>query len=492
MADEIAQVVAMEVEGVKLVFQASLEVAQFFARSLRALIKYGKTQKDAKTEKELRSPGRKNFGEIFKLSEGLPQVFDVSKEVYQDVLKIATEKGLHYAECVDFNPKDDLRPIMVPAQEMEIWKSIYKAKCAKAKKKDETIVKEYDKKLQEETEKLLSCRDGKEREQTETKVENLQQAKSEAEKRVEYWEVVANKEKMTMILQEYVRQSEGTDFEKSPEIAMAEYEKGVELGLKYEAKESLQPIRDKNNIPPSKYMFIVPENGSIITRDFRIDKDTGLAYSYYSLKAPDGELYRCCDKDMTTEEWNRTELPKLLDKAVVLEKTECRTFDTEEKLVAFLKYHGRVKSPALENVEKQLREGKPVFSSAEVKREILHAVSEHEKGIASASVKNKTLELVCDPNILSIRNGRVHMRLSEDETITFAKVTGEEIDEKGMARFSISDESDVKFVKKNNREKTEISISPQEALQKLKEMQGEGITKDHTDTITHNRPAGRR
>lgn len=33
MADEIAQVLAMEVDGVKLVFKASLEVAEFLARA---------------------------------------------------------------------------------------------------------------------------------------------------------------------------------------------------------------------------------------------------------------------------------------------------------------------------------------------------------------------------------------------------------------------------------------------------------------------------
>ena len=41
MADDVAQVLAMEVDGVKLVFKASLEVAEFLARALRALIRSG-------------------------------------------------------------------------------------------------------------------------------------------------------------------------------------------------------------------------------------------------------------------------------------------------------------------------------------------------------------------------------------------------------------------------------------------------------------------
>lgn len=497
MADEIAQVVALEVDGVKLAFKASLEVSQFLARALRALIESGKIyadeRKEAKTEKELRSSGEKKISEIFKLSEGNPpQALDIRETDFDEVVRLAENNGLHYAKCIDFTPNDGLKPVMIPAQEAVVWSQIYKAVASKRLEEDKKVVTGYDKSIQEEMEKLLSCRNDEERELTETRIENLQQAKSEAKRWVDYGEDVANKEDATMTIQDYIRQSEGTDFEKSPEIATAEYEKGVEIGAKLGAKESLQPIRDKNYIPQSKYMFYVPDTGAIITRDFRIDKETGLAYSYYSLKTQEGELYRCSDKDMTKDKWNRTELPKLMDKAGILEETECRAFNTEEKLQAYLTYHGKVKSPAQENIEKQLREGKQVFSSAEAKREILNAVSEHEKGLASASVKNEALELICDPKILTRENGRLLMRLSDDESITFAKVSGEGISENGMATFKINDESDVTFVKKTDRAKTEISISLQEAQQKVKEMLGEGIAKDLTNTIAHSRSAGRR
>ena len=45
---------------------------------------------------------------------------------------------------------------------------------------------------------------------------------------------------------------------------------------------------------------------------------------------------------MTKDKWNRTELPKLMDKAGVLEETQCRAFNTEEKLKAYLEYHGKI------------------------------------------------------------------------------------------------------------------------------------------------------
>ena len=65
MADEIAQVLAMEVDGVKLVFKASLEVAEFLARALRALIRSSKEDiekgKEKKADKDLHSAGEKEI-----------------------------------------------------------------------------------------------------------------------------------------------------------------------------------------------------------------------------------------------------------------------------------------------------------------------------------------------------------------------------------------------------------------------------------------------
>lgn len=499
MADEIAQVLAMEVDGVKLVFKASLEVAEFLARALRALIRSSKEGiekvKEKKEDKDLHSKGKKEIKDIFKLSEGNPpQALEIRAEDFYKITQIAEEKGLHYAKAIDFIPNDGLTPILVPAQEAVVWSQIYKAVAGKRLEEDKKVVSEYDKNINEEMERLLNCKSDEEREQTETKIENQQQAKIEASKWVDYGENIANTEDATMTIQDYIRQSEGTDFEKSPEVAIAEYKKGVEIGAKISAKESLQPIRDKNYIPKSKYMFYVPDTGAIITRDFEIDTDIGVAYSNYAVKTQDGEIYRCSDKNMTKDKWNRTELPKLMDKAGVLEETQCRAFNTEEKLKAYLEYHGKIKSPAQENVEKQLKEGNEVFSSAEVKREVLNAVSEQKKGFASATVRNKSVELVCDPKILTRENGRLCMHLSDDECITFAKISDECITQNGMAKFCIDNKSDVTFIKETARAKTLINISPIEAQQKIKEIlnKNTNMAKDTTNTIAPNKSAGRR
>ena len=136
MADEIAQVLAMEVDNVKLVFKASLEVAEFLARALRALIRSSKEGiekgKEKKADKDLHSAGEKEIKDIFKLSEGNPpQALEIRAEDLLKVLDLAKEKGLHYAKAIDFIPNDGLTPILVPAQEAVVWSQIYKAVAGK-------------------------------------------------------------------------------------------------------------------------------------------------------------------------------------------------------------------------------------------------------------------------------------------------------------------------------------------------------------------------
>ena len=51
MADEIAQVCEMEIEGVKIAIKGSVEVAQMLARMLRAIIKHHKDSREKSSEK---------------------------------------------------------------------------------------------------------------------------------------------------------------------------------------------------------------------------------------------------------------------------------------------------------------------------------------------------------------------------------------------------------------------------------------------------------
>ena len=133
---------------------------------------------------------------------------------------------------------------MIPAQEAAVWGQIYKAVASMRLDEDKQSVNDYGHQIAEEEEKLLSCTDPKEKEKIETKIENLKQAKDEVQQWVDYGEDVVNGEKVTDSFQEFLKKSEGTDFEKNPEVAMAEYEKGVEIGANFSISESFQPVRD--------------------------------------------------------------------------------------------------------------------------------------------------------------------------------------------------------------------------------------------------------
>lgn len=488
MADEIAQVCELEIQGVKMVIKATVEVAAFMARAIKAMFNQGVKTKEKIDDHKLNEPGKKErISDIFKLSEGgLPQVIEIRETDVNEVVRLATEKGLHYGECIDFIPNDGLVPLIIPAQEAAIWGQIYKAIASMRMDEDKQSVSGYDKQIAEEQEKLFNCTDAKEKENLETKLENLKQAKGEAQQWVNYDESVVSGEKCAKSFQEFLKDAKDTDFEKNPEVAMTEYNKGVEVGAKFSIKESCQPIRDKSNMPTSKVMFYVPDIGAIITREFKLD-DLGLVYSNYSVKTQNGEIFTCSDKDMTTEAWNSTELPKLMDKAGVLENTQCRAFKTEERLQAYLKYHSKIKSPAEENIEKQLKEGKEVFSSAEVKAEVVNAVSEQEKGFASANITGKDVDIICDPKMLIRENGKLCLLLSDDERLEFSSTKNEGMSN-GKAKFTIDENSHSTFVKTTDRAITNVHISPEEAQNKIREVIGEGVA----NTVSNSKAAGKR
>lgn len=501
MADEIAQVVQMEIQGVTMVFKGTLEVVSFLARAIKALINSGKNLYGKHKDYELNKEGKKTFKEMLELCNGAPpQALNIREDDFEEVLRLAEKHGLHYTIASDFIPNDGKVPILITPQEAPLWGQIYKAVASMRLDEDKKSVSVYDKLIAEEKEKLTGLKDPKEIVKIQAKIENLEQAKQEASKWVDYGEDILNKDDVTMSFQEYLLEAKGTDFEKNPELAMAEYEKGVEIGRSFSVKESFQPIRDKSLMTESKLMFYVPEIGAIVTREFRQDEQTDLVYSNYAVKTQEGEIFRCSDRDITKDKWNESVLPQLLDKAGVIEGTECRAFNYEEKLKCFLAYHNKITSPAQKNIEKALSEGKEVFSHAGAKNEVLNFVSEQSKGFASANVTETQIEIVCNLQMLVRDQGKLKLKLSDDESIVFSKIDNEGLAPNGMVKFTINDESKATYVKQiheqetyrgdilaadgtvlattkvsNNKSISGIEISPLEAQGKIRETLGEGI-----------------
>ena len=476
MADEIAQVCELEMQGVKMVFKATLEVATFVMRAMKAFINASGDLWDKYKTFKLEKKGKKTFKELLELCNGgPPQALNIREEDFEEVLRLAEKNGLHYTITTDFNPNDGMVPLLITPQEAPAWGQTYKAVAAQRLDEDKKSVSGYDRLIAEEKEKLLNEKEPSQIAKIQVKIENLEQAKQESSKWVDYGEDVLNKDDVSISFQDYLKEAKGTDFERSPELAIAENEKGVEIGHSFSAKESFQPIRDKSLMPETKLMFYVPKLGAVVTREFHQEEQTGLVYSDYAVKTKEGEIFRCSDKDTTKEKWNDSILPKLLDKAGMLEGTECRAFNNEEKLKSYLAYHNKIASPAQKNIQKALDEDREVFSNAEAKNEVLNAVSERSKGFASANVTDTGYEIICDFNRLVRDKGKLKMTLSEDECIVFSRTVDEGIDKNGMAKFTINEESNAIFIKTKDRTVTQIAITPVEVELKVKEMLGENI-----------------
>lgn len=449
MADEIAQVCQMEIEGIKIVFKGTLEVAQLLMRMIRSIINASKKGIDNYGQHRLELPGQKEIHQIMQLSKsGLPQIINIPEDMVDEVLAEGSQKGLHFAFITDMDPNDRMVPIAFTAEEAPIWSALLKARMSKKLDEDIDIVKSYEEQIAEEKEKLINISDPNERQLIETKIENLEQAKKEADKSIKVDEEFVNKENIGMSLTDYLKSAKGTEFEKNPEKAITELEKGVEIGPKITAKECLQPIRDKSYMPNTALMFYLPDTGAIITREFFEDKETGLMYSNYSFKTQDGEIHRYTDHNLTSEKWNQEILPNLMDKANLIEGTDCRMFDKLDKLHAYLQYHNQVRPESEIRVEKAIKEGQPVFSSAETEQEVNHAISQKMKGLVSARVENERITISVDPNQLVRQGGKLSLRLEGGNTFLISGMDNERI-EGGKAVFEIEKDAKILHIKDN-------------------------------------------
>ena len=458
MADELTQVIELETKIGSILINGSLKIAQMVGRMINALFEWSEKTTKKNEEKDLNRPGVKNMADIIKLSEG-PSVVLYTRDIdYNKLAQVAEAQGLHWAVMPDNNPLDGLCPLFVPAQEAPMFNELLKAYAKEHLEEEQAQRKVYETEIAEETEKMQNAKTPEEKTNFETRIENYKQAQDEIQRWIDYEKGVLDKDDASLAQNDivsYLREFKDTDFEKHPERAMAEYEKGVEIGRKFTIKDCLQPVRDKRYIPESSAMFYIPDIGAIVTRTYHIDKETGLVYSNYKFKTQDGEIHTFSDHNMTAAKWNASELPELMDKANLLENTECRLFDTKEKLEAYLRYHNNVKSQAEINVEQRIANKEPVFSSAEAQKEVEHAYSEQKKGVASASIIDDKIKIVAEPDRLSKSYGRIVYTLDNGEVLMFNGLKNERV-EKGKMVFEIEKDATVLHVKGESMEPVKL------------------------------------
>lgn len=404
MADEIAQVCQLEVEGIKMVLKGSVKVIAWLAQAIKAMLQ-------GASEQMLERRGQKqDMKAIWKLcKDGPPQVIMVDEKNLETILDAAKKAGLRWTIPPDFNSTDGMVPLCCPPQDMALFSAIVQSSLQKEISKSQKIINDYNNEIAELREKLVD-EEGLsigQKNAINAKIENLEQARNEVTGILEGKKVMAGNGGI-MSFQDYLATSAGTEFEKDPEKAMAEYAKGVDFGPSLAAKECLQPVRSRALMPDSEIRFYVPEMGVDITRRFEVE-DT-IVYSTYSFKSESGEMHEFSDKGITKDEWNKRILPSLLDKAGILEDTPCRAFDSEEKLRTFEKYHNNI---PLKSEETRTENNSLGFSTAEAKQNIQFALEDKMKGMSSAKVDENKIYIQLETEQLLQRDGKVSAQIGD-------------------------------------------------------------------------------
>lgn len=373
--DEIMQAAQIEIEGVKFFLKGSMQVISWLAQSLKAIFNVAKDKIDHRA-------GERSLSQIFKLSEpDMPQKIDVEEKYQEEFFSLVKAKGLQYCKMVDFDLTDGKIPIMVPGNQMSAYATLLDSFLKRKISEEEAALKKVQNDIDELKEKLISS-DKKEIPLLETTLENKTQAKNEL--------MVLHEESLKQYedkcyavpVEGYLSEAKGTEFERDPDKAIAEYNQGVPMVRSQSAKECMQPIRSPYLIPISQKQIYVPESGVTIERTYH--EEDGIAYSNYLLKTEQGEIHEFSDKGVTKEKWNSEILPKIFDIAGIVEGIKCKIFETMEQVKSYFKHFDKT-TPISEtkNVD---------FSNAEVVSEAELAVEDALRGMASAKVNEDKIE----------------------------------------------------------------------------------------------------
>lgn len=447
MADEIAQVCQMEIEGAKILLKGSLEMIKFLARALKAIFEAGGNVVGSVKEHNLNKSGDKSLQDIWKLSEGQPpQVIQVDESILKSVLAAAEKAGLRYCMVPDLNNSDGKTPIALAPQDAVVFASIVQTHLEKEVSLSQRLINAYDKQIAALKDEYLKARP-KEKHKISVKIENIEQAKEEL------FNLMHDKQERLengciSSFTDYLATGIGTDFEKDPERAIKGLNEGAEICPSFKAKDCFQPIRNKALVPDSAMRFYYPEIGVEVERQFKEEK--GIVYSEYTFKDENGKKFKFSDKDMTKEEWNNKVLPEMLDKSGILEETECKCFDTAEKLKKYKKHMEQI----IKDREKEKAEGKYdniQFSDAELDKQFKKAADNELKNHANAELSGDKVVLEIPEEDFTQKHGKINIAVGEENY----EISGVKFQKNkdGKVSLIIDKDSDVLGIDKNNKER---------------------------------------
>lgn len=340
MADEISQVVELECRGVYYLVKATKETIGYIVRAAKAMAEHHE-------KKKLEAPGESDWNKILKVSEGMPNVIEMPKEMFERNVKLSdgsmtsffewycSENNLRFCMLPDMNPYDDYVPVGVPAQDTAFHQEQVKAVLNKRVKMEEEKAKEYDEKIEEAKNKINDADTPEKKEAAKKELEGLLKAK---EQNLVLLEETKEKEKSGGVLsfEEYLRNGLGTSFEKDPEMAL----KSGGITGEYLPKDCIYPIRDSGLVPESGEIYYTQTTKDhkmySIRRRFSQD-DNGVVYSTYYATNPDqpDKVQIFSDKNMSTEEFEK-ELPKILKESGMVLNQAVVPVGTKERLQEYI------------------------------------------------------------------------------------------------------------------------------------------------------------
>ena len=410
--DEIAQVCQAEIQGITVAVKATVQVAQWIFRLLRWLC-------TKEMEQRLNMPGCHRFGDIMKLSNGeMPQVLDIPEKDVAGLIAFAKSHDLHMSLLPDLNANDGKMQFAIPPQEAPLFVSFTKANAQREKSELDSIMEKFTTEEAELTEKLRHATG--DTTELENHLDVVKERNREAGVRVE--DVQKRIEQGGLCdINDYLRTGKGSMLDENLEKGMAAYEKGLDVSAKYTMRECMEPVRDPGNIPIEKFRFILPDQGVVVTREYKVDKDTNIAYSDYSFTTAEGEKCVFSDKNIPKAKWNSEELPKILEKIGCDGDTPAKVFKNIEGLKKYFEL-SRGKD-IIPNVVKKVKEkgfDPENFNNAEVGKQLQADKVESMKEKASAEING-------DKHLEKFRVPVEDFFFTDGAAYVFDRTTGQEV-----------------------------------------------------------------
>lgn len=339
--DEMGEIMKLEMDGIVLMGKFSV----LFARQLMALFKW--------SQKKIIENPRSNEVSIKRIyqmcasqGKGQPVVMQLPKEYLEEILAQAEEKGLHYATMIDLDVTDGCIPILITPEESIVWKQINDIYLSKVENAQSEAV--------DDTQALIDAAkaeaaqypaDSKERLAAMQKIEDLETLQKEQQEVLDYTKGMHETNGETTLAQ-YFASAKNTDFARDPEMAVAEFEKGVPLSKHFDAAGAFSRVYDTKNFPGDIVYISAAGCDTAFQRTFLKDEN-GIGYSEFSFKNKNGDIIRL-NQSMNAEQakeagcFGKDQLNEYLKACGVSPSAVFRVDVGTEAYQTYKKYHNNV------------------------------------------------------------------------------------------------------------------------------------------------------